>query len=148
MKQGTTGAGSAQALPTLKKPRRVLLVEDNFLFAEATADFLRESGLEVRVASSGAEAVRIAIEFRPDVVLCDLSLPGISGLNVLRVLRANPVTKHARLALHSAMSDLELKVLQRENVEGVNIFLSKPLTPEKLERLLGTVEAQSSRSRR
>jgi len=136
-------------LAVLRLPQRVLLVEDNDLLAEVTADFMRAAGVEVRRAESGEEALQTAIVFRPDIVLCDLSLPGMSGLDVVRALRASPHTKHARLALYTAMSDIELRVIERQmRADVVDFFLAKPLTPEKLNELLGAQETlQSTRSK-
>jgi len=58
---------------------RVLLVEDHAELAELTAQMLCSEGLDVRVAGSGREALDSASKFRPQLVLCDLHLPDISG---------------------------------------------------------------------
>jgi CheY-like chemotaxis protein len=126
----------------LQRSPRLLLIEDNLLLAEATAEFLRDAGLEVQIAESGEEALQTAISFRPDIVLCDMRLPDMSGLDVAKALRANPVTRDALLVVHTAMSDADLRVLEREmGKDQVNMFLSKPLTEEKLDRLLRARDA-------
>src|SRR6476646_4728790 len=93
---------------------RVLLVEDYAPLAEATAELLRDAGLTVRIAASGKEALRVAIAFRPEIVLFDLSLPDMSGLDVARALRSNPDTKDALLAMHTAMSDIDIRTFRSE----------------------------------
>jgi two-component system, OmpR family, alkaline phosphatase synthesis response regulator PhoP len=121
----------------LQRSPRLLLIEDNLLLAEATAEFLRDAGLEVQIAESGEEALHTALLFRPDIVLCDMRLPDMSGLDVAKTLRATPVTRNALLVVHTAMSDADLRVLEREmGQDQVNLFLSKPLTEEKLDQML------------
>ena len=125
-----------------QRPTRLLLVEDYGPLAEVTAILLRAAGLEVRIAESGEEALLAASVFRPEVVLCDLSLPDMSGLDVVRELRSNPDTKQSLLALHTGSPDMEIRQFQREShLDEVNMFLSKPLTAEKIQKLLARLPA-------
>lgn len=124
------------------KTTRLLLVEDNGPLAEATAKFLRHADLEVRVAESGEEALRTALMFLPEIVLCDVRLPDMSGLDVIHALRSHPDTKNALLAIYSAMSDVDLRALQHKtSSDAVNLFLPKPLSMEKIDRLLAALAA-------
>jgi two-component system, OmpR family, response regulator len=68
-------------------PVRVLVVDDEATLAELVTMALRYEGWEVRSAGNGMSAVRLAREFRPDVVVLDVMLPDLSGLEVLRRLR-------------------------------------------------------------
>jgi CheY-like chemotaxis protein len=114
----------------------LLLIEDHAAFAEATAELLKMAGLDVRIAESGEDALQMALTFRPDIVLCDMSLPDMLGIEVARALRRNPATIGALLVMHTAMSDTEVRILEREvNTEEFNMFLSKPMTQEKIDRL-------------
>ena len=70
--------------------RRILLVDDNTDSAESLGELLALSGHEVRTAADGPAALRVYDEFLPDVVLCDLGLPGMSGYEVGRTLRTRP----------------------------------------------------------
>jgi len=129
--------------PTRSSQRtvRLLLIEDHAGLAEATAEYLRSEGLEVRIAESGEEALETAGVFQPEIVLCDLSLPDMSGLDVARALRANPDTKDAVMALYSAMAESDVRTLERQvNPNEVNLFLSKPLTEDKLNQLLAGLD--------
>jgi CheY-like chemotaxis protein len=151
MGPGETDAVSPSSPPFRQGPPRLLLVEDNAPLAEITAEFLGDAGLEVRIVESGEEALAMAGVFQPEIILCDMRLPDMSGLDVARALRANPNTKYAVFALHSAISDVELRALQRElNADEVNLFLSKPLTQQKLDSLLSALEVmrESARSQR
>ena len=112
---------------------RVLLVEDNVPLAEATAEFLRSEGLEVRVVSTGGDALISVVEFRPDIVLCDLRLPDMLGFELAVVLRQNSATRKALFVIHTAFRETDI---ESANVREVDLVLSKPMDHEKLERLL------------
>jgi len=117
-------------------PLRVLLVEDYPDLAAATADFLEAEGLDVRTALSGREALETASSFEPQLVLCDLNLPDISGLNVVRELRRNPVTQRAYVVILTAFGRA------KDKPSDVDAFMEKPLTIESVQAL---VSAASSR---
>jgi two-component system CheB/CheR fusion protein len=70
--------------------RRVLVIEDNVDAAESLKEGLELSGHEVFVAHDGAEGLARARALRPDVVLCDIGLPGVDGYEVARRIRADP----------------------------------------------------------
>jgi CheY-like chemotaxis protein len=90
-----------QAGPRQRAPN-LLLIEDHADLANATSEFLRLLGLDIQIAGSGNQALKMARAFRPAIVLCDLSLPDMSGLEVVRRLRGDPKTKHALLAVCTA----------------------------------------------
>lgn len=71
-------------------PFKVLVVDDEPLICELVKTLLNETGVEVRSASSGAEAIECAANWLPDLVLLDVVLPGLDGLTTLRLLRALP----------------------------------------------------------
>lgn len=128
---------------------RVLLVEDHAPLAEATAEFMRTAGLEVRIASSGRDALNAVAAFKPEIVICDMNLPDMHGLDVARAMRTTPAGKNALIAIHSAFSQGELRVFERHSSEpAVNLFLSKPLTEEKLDALIAQLQVQHSAGRR
>ena len=116
---------------------RVLLVEDHASLAQATAEFLKAYGLDVRIANSGEEALDAAAEFRPEIVVCDMRLPDLSGLEVARMLRARGETSNAVLAISTALSDGELQFLGgNTHWADVDLFLPKPLTEAGIRTLL------------
>ena len=73
-----------QGEPKKTKQLRVLLVEDHADLAAATASLLRGEGLEVRTARTGREALEVAPNFRPQLILCDMNLPDMDGLETIR----------------------------------------------------------------
>jgi CheY-like chemotaxis protein len=117
-------------------PVRLLLIEDNPEMAEVISEILCNYGMDVRIVSSGQEALGTATVFRPEIILCDLFLSDMSGLDVARTLRSKPETKGAVIALHTAMPDRELSTWEGEaNATAIDLFLSKPLTKEKVDKL-------------
>src|SRR6185369_8680122 len=85
-------AGARAAEPAANGPaangvRRVLLVEDNIDVRTTLADLLRLWGYEVHLAGNGDDALEIAVRVRPQAVLIDVGLPGMSGYEVARRLR-------------------------------------------------------------
>jgi two-component system alkaline phosphatase synthesis response regulator PhoP len=109
---------------------RVLLVEDYPDLAAATADFLEAEGLDVRTAVSGREAVEVALAFQPQLVLCDLNLPDISGLEVVDQLRSNPATQRTYAVILTAAGRAFVKPAK------VDAFVEKPLTIESIQALM------------
>jgi two-component system, OmpR family, response regulator len=86
---GSRGAPASEIRRADGSPIRVLVVDDEPTLTELLSMALRYEGWEVRTAGAGAEAVRIAREFRPDAVVLDVMLPDFDGLEVLRRLRAD-----------------------------------------------------------
>ena len=121
-------------MPSQPLPR-LLLVEDHAGFAKVTAEFLRLSGMEVQIAERGERALRMAAAFRPQIVLCDLSLPDMSGLDVVRRLRAELVTQNVVFAVFTAMGEMEIDIFKEKFSEEVDLFLSKPITDSKVNEL-------------
>jgi DNA-binding response OmpR family regulator len=82
---------------------RVLLVDDEADFSEATAGLLTRRGFEVLVAGDGTEGLRLAAEAQPDAVILDIRMPGLDGIEVLRRLkRDRPALEVIILTGHAA----------------------------------------------
>ncbi|MGW7530899.1 response regulator transcription factor [Amycolatopsis sp. NPDC054798] len=84
----SAGRGKAELRRADGSPVRVLVVDDESTLAELVSMALRMEGWEVRSAGTGAEAVRVGRDFRPDAVVLDVMLPDFDGLEVLRRMRA------------------------------------------------------------
>jgi CheY-like chemotaxis protein len=120
--------------PPPPEPRRVLLIEDNTDSANSLRTLLEMAGHCVEAADNGSEGVARARAFHPDVVLCDLGLPGLSGYDVARALRADPETSRARLVALTGYGRDEDR--RRSHAAGFDDHLVKPIDPDVLERLL------------
>ena len=124
----------APAPPPAADLRRVLIIEDHRDAAESLRMLLALQGHETHVAHGGPEGVETARAMRPDVVVCDLGLPGMSGFEVARTLRADPATACALLICVSGYGQAEdrKKALQA----GFDAALVKPADPDELQRLM------------
>ncbi len=131
---------AAAAPPPPEEPRaeagpcRVLIIEDNLDTAETLAILLRRWGHETAVAGDGDEGVARARQFRPDLVICDLGLPGMSGHEVARRLKHDPATAACHLVAASGYGrDADR---QESAAAGFEEHLTKPIDLDLLRRLL------------
>jgi CheY-like chemotaxis protein len=105
--------------------KRILVVEDNILNLELVADLLEVGGFAVCHARTGEEGLRVARELSPDLILMDLSLPGLDGLATTRALRTDPATRHLTiiaLTAHAMRGDDTIAL--RAGCDG---YLTKPI---------------------
>jgi signal transduction histidine kinase len=129
------GAVGEQPEWTRKGPaRRILVVDDNQTNAEIMALMLRLNGHEVRTAYDGPAALDSARGQPPDVVLCDIGMPGMSGLEVARLLRQDPGMKDALLLALTGYGSDEDRLRSQE--AGFNAHLVKPVDLDALQALL------------
>ncbi|SIS77436.1 sigma-54-dependent transcriptional regulator [Insolitispirillum peregrinum] len=105
---------------------RVLIVEDDPIQAERYAMDL--DGFDLRVASAGAEALSVVASFLPDLVVLDVRLPDMNGLDVLRRLRADGIPSSVIIVTSHGSVNMAVEAMQA----GANDFLVKPFTAERL----------------
>jgi signal transduction histidine kinase len=116
-------------------PKSVLLVEDNKDLADGFAELLRLHGVHVRVAYDGPSAIKNALEAVPDIILCDLGLPGgMDGFAVARACRAEGSLRNVRLVAASGYSSSEDHA--KATTAGFDFLMIKPLTEESLRKLI------------
>jgi DNA-binding response OmpR family regulator len=117
---------------------RVLLVDDEREFAGALTERLRLRGYEARAACCAEEAVAAAAEAAPDVVLLDLNLPGVRGVELLLTLRQ--LVPNAEIILLSGHLDLA------DKIEGVRLdAFGMLLKPVELSELIAKIDAAQAR---
>jgi two-component system CheB/CheR fusion protein len=120
--------------PHAARPHRVLVIDDNVDAANTLKEILEIMGHEVRVAYDGLGGIAAARAFHPEMVLCDIGLPGIDGYEVARVLRADESLRGTTLV---AVSGYALPADKQRAVEaGFSFHLTKPSSMESLERVL------------
>ncbi|MBI2895074.1 MAG: PAS domain S-box protein [Deltaproteobacteria bacterium] len=112
--------------------RRVLVIEDNVDAADSLRDALELGGHSVEVAYAGPEGIEKARAFKPDVVLCDIGLPGMDGYAVARELRADEALRQVRLVALTGYARPQDVAKARE--AGFDAHLAKPPSFEALER--------------
>jgi PAS domain S-box-containing protein len=138
-----TRVAAASAAPASTTPVRVLIAEDNADAADTLALLLRGVGYAVQVARSGPEAVALASEFRPQVVLLDIGLPGMDGFQVAARLRLAKATAHVLIAAVSGYGDADSK--RKAHAVGIDEYFVKPLDTFALLRMLeGRVRAEAA----
>jgi CheY-like chemotaxis protein len=113
---------------------RVLVVEDNKDAAESLQMLLETYGYQVEVAHTGPEGVRAAESHRPDVIICDIGLPGMDGYRVAEALRGNPLTAAVRLIALTGYGQEEDR--RRAKEAGFDEHLTKPADPVALEAVI------------
>jgi len=113
----------------------VLIVEDNEMNMKLARDVLRARGYEIAEAINGEDGVRMALERMPDLVLMDIQLPGISGVDAFRQIRGNAATAHIPIVAFTA----SVTPADRSQITGAGFdgFLSKPIS---LTEFLATVK--------
>ncbi|MGZ9166643.1 MAG: response regulator [Anaerolineales bacterium] len=119
--------------------KTVLIIEDEADAAELFAEMMRVSGFRVVKTSSSAPAIAIMTDEKPDVVLLDIMMPEISGLDILRQMRRDPALVNIPVVVVSAMS---MPTDIRHGMEaGASTYLTKPVgfidLKEAVERALG-----------
>jgi CheY-like chemotaxis protein len=117
---------------------RVLVVEDHRESAQTLQMLLGLFGHEAAVAHTGPEGLRAARAWCPDVVLCDIGLPGLDGWGVARALRADPVTAEVHLIAVTGYGEDDDR--QRSHECGFDLHLVKPVDPADLAGLLSRLK--------
>jgi CheY-like chemotaxis protein len=103
--------------------KRVLIVEDNPELSSVFSDLLTDNQFEVRVAMNGLEAVDTLNDFSPDIILLDVHMPILSGLEVLTYTRENPALDHTRIIMMTG----DFRIEQMPEARLVDRFLVKPV---------------------
>jgi two-component system CheB/CheR fusion protein len=133
---------AAPSVPAARAPRRVLIVEDNVDAAESLRELLELHRHEVEVAHSGPEGLAKARELRPEIVICDIGLPGMDGCEVARAIRADSALDGTYLI---ALTGYALPdELQRARESGFQRQVAKPADPDQLEQLFAEASPASS----
>src|SRR5579859_4093244 len=110
---------------------RILVVEDDLTVAEVVVDYLRHAGLNPRHAPDGQTALELAAEWQPDLVVLDLMLPGVGGLEVCRRLREGVETRAPLpVIMLTALGEESDRVLGLES--GADDYVTKPFSPREL----------------
>jgi signal transduction histidine kinase len=120
--------------PLAEKPSRVLVIEDHQDAANCLRLLLELLGHQVQVAYTGPDGVQAAKEWQPDIVVCDIGLPGLDGYGVARELRRNPDTAQVRLLALTGYGTEEDR--RRSYQAGFDLHLVKPVDPHELLKVL------------
>lgn len=120
-------------------PRTVLIVEDQLEMRAITTAYLEHQGYRVVSAGDGVEGLRRAREVHPDLILMDISIPGLDGIEATAALKRDPATRDIPIIIVSAHP--YGSVGKRARDAGCDGWLNKPCDPrrvlEEVERRVG-----------
>jgi PAS domain S-box-containing protein len=125
-----------------RRPIRALLIDDNLDAAASLSLLLQLGGHTTLIAQDGPEGLRIAADFKPDVVLLDLGLPGMDGYTVARAFRSRPELGHPILVAVTGWGGPEDRLRSKE--AGFDEHLTKPVDISVIELFLTTLPARLS----
>lgn len=126
-------------LPQPRPGRRIVVADDNRDAADSLAKLLTMMGNEVQTAYDGVDAVDLASQFRPDVVMLDIGMPRMNGLEACRRIREVPGLENAVMIAVTGWGQDEDRLRSKE--AGFDLHLTKPIDPAALDSLLATLPA-------
>jgi len=104
----------------------ILIIEDNEKNLKLVRDVLQVKGHATLEATTGEDGIRLAVERHPDLILMDIQLPGINGIEALRILRADPVTSGIPvIAVTASVMQQDRKLITDA---GFDAYVGKPLS--------------------
>jgi PAS domain S-box-containing protein len=142
IERGAERAAAPEAPAGGAGPLRVLVVDDNWDAAASLGVVLRRAGHETRTAHDGVEAVGVAEQFRPEVVLLDIGLPKLNGLDVARHVREQPWGQRTVLVATTGWGQTADRV--KSQAAGFDHHLVKPIDPTALLRVLALASQPAS----
>lgn len=120
----------ARGMSETKNKQRVLVADDERVIADTLSMILNQSGFETRVAYSGEQAVEIADEFKPEMLISDVIMAGVNGIDAaIEIRRMLPEIKVLLFSGQAATADL----LEKARARGYDFeILAKPVHPQDL----------------
>jgi DNA-binding response OmpR family regulator len=122
----------------------ILLIDDTADILENFTEFFEMEGYKVIPSNDGKMGIRLAINFIPDIIICDVLMPGISGYEVLRILLETAQTYKIPFVFSTSLSE---KIDREEALKlGADEYIIKPFVPETLLEMVRTlIKAGSKR---
>jgi len=124
---------------------KVLVIEDDEYSRDALAHLLAAEGYEAELADDGESGLAKAREMNPDIIVLDLSLPGIDGKRVIKMIRSNQTLSSTPILVVTGHSDTEA---QSAVDLGADAYLTKPVEFDELTRAIAELSAQPTASER
>ena len=119
----------------MSESRKILIVDDDPLIRRLIVTTLEDvAAFDLVEAGDGLEALERAAEAQPEIVLLDIDMPRLNGIEACRRLRAEPATHEATIVMLTAVSDDGAE--RRASDAGADLFLTKPFSPLDLLRLV------------
>jgi CheY-like chemotaxis protein len=115
----------------------ILIIDDEIHIRRLTARMLEVAGYQVLEAASGPQALHLLTENQPDVITCDIAMPGMNGFEVLEALKSQPATAAIPVIMLTAIG--QDKDIARATALGAADYITKPFSSTKL---VETIEHQ------
>src|ERR1019366_7095113 len=141
-RRGSGHDGGAMKKDSDSAVSRILVIDDEESFRQVILKFLAKQGFEAVPAADGQTGVRVAAEMLPDLIVCDLNMPGMDGYEVLAALHRDP--KLADIPLIFLTGQSEPRQVRHGMNLGADDYLTKPVN---LNDLLSAVQARLNRRR-
>ncbi|MDQ7826812.1 MAG: response regulator [Candidatus Eremiobacteraeota bacterium] len=123
------------------RPSRILIVDDDETIGELVEQYLTRAGYTIKVATDGKTALEEVFKFSPDMVILDIVLPDIDGMDVLKIIRQRPGGNILPIIFLTSKDTLE------DRIEGLSIggddYITKPFYPEELVARVGALMART-----
>jgi CheY-like chemotaxis protein len=110
--------------------KKVLLIEDDVVLRENTAELLELSGYKVETASNGRAGIEVAKKYEPNIIVCDIMMPELDGYGVLDSLSKNEITKYIPFIFLSAKT--ERQDIRKGMNLGADDYITKPFSEDEL----------------
>lgn len=120
-----------------RKSKRILLVDDEIGFAELLRDLLRMDDYDVEIAHDGHEGLEKINAFTPDIIISDIVMPGLSGFEMFKKVKANAQTAHIPFLFITGFQDD--RVLSEARKIGIFGILRKPIDIEQIENRVNEI---------
>jgi CheY-like chemotaxis protein len=111
-------------MPSPDLSRTILIVEDNNIIRDQIVAILEMSGYTAMAAANGSDGLRLACQSRPALIISDVAMPELNGLDMLRNIRQNPEFDHTPVVLLSAM--IATEDIRKGLELGASDYLTKP----------------------
>lgn len=111
---------------------KILLVDDMRRFLDLERSFLRRAECRILTAFTGLEAIKVAKMEMPDIIMLDVEMPEMNGVEACRILKNDPQTKHIPIVIYTSLDNVEEKARQ----VGCDGFHRKPLDEEKFLKVI------------
>jgi CheY-like chemotaxis protein len=115
---------------TAGQRKKILIADDAEVFRRIEEEILRPLNYVFLHARDGGQAVKLAIEEKPDLLLLDLQMPVMDGVQVLGVLKNNPITKDIPICVVTTVGRMHDEESMRR--DGASAFITKPVKPAEL----------------
>jgi CheY-like chemotaxis protein len=121
-------------MSTPSHSKKVLVIEDNRDFVYLLCSALNQLGYEVDSANNGADGIEKAREMKPDIIFCDIGLPGVNGFKVAQAVRDDTSLKDVYMIALTGYAGPRNMSLATES--GFNVYMPKPVSFVDLQKIL------------